>query len=73
LVATGAGHVDGQVSACAFHGNCWALDVSTEIGKIQVQLANHGGHVPKVGDAVGLDWAGAALRPLAPRAGVAAR
>jgi putative spermidine/putrescine transport system ATP-binding protein len=67
LVASGAGHVDGQVSACAFHGNCWSVNVSTDIGELQVQLANGGGHVAKVGDAVGLDWPGAALRPLAPR------
>ncbi|SDG20057.1 ABC transporter ATP-binding protein [Paraburkholderia phenazinium] len=66
LVASGAGHVDGLVKACAFHGNCWSVNVSTAIGDLQVQLANGGGHVAKVGDAVGLDWSGGALRPLAP-------
>jgi putative spermidine/putrescine transport system ATP-binding protein len=65
LVASGAGCVDGRVRACAFHGNCWSVNVSTDIGELQVQLANGGGHVAKVGDAVGLDWPGGALRPLA--------
>ncbi len=69
LVASGAGHVDGQISACAFHGNCWSVNVSTEIGELQVQLANGGGHVATVGDPVGLDWSSTALRPLVPHTG----
>jgi putative spermidine/putrescine transport system ATP-binding protein len=73
LVARGAGHVDGRVRACAFHGNSWSVNVSTDIGELQVQLANGGGHVAKVGDAVGLDWPGTALRPLAPHTAGAAR
>jgi putative spermidine/putrescine transport system ATP-binding protein len=73
LVASGAGHVDGLVRACAFHGNCWSVSVSTAIGELQVQLANCGGHVAKVGDAVGLDWPGTALRPLAPHTAGAPR
>ena len=73
LVACGTGQVDGRVKACAFHGNCWSVDVSTAIGELQVQLANGGGHVAKVGDAVGLDWSGTALRPLAPQIAGASR
>lgn len=68
LVPSGAGQVDGRVKARAFHGDCWSVSVNTEIGDLQVQLANHGGQVAKVGDAVGLDWLDGALRPLAPRA-----
>ncbi|CAB3768142.1 spermidine/putrescine ABC transporter ATPase [Burkholderia sp. MSh2] len=65
LVESGTGHVDGQVSACAFQGNCWSVNVSTGIGELQVQLANSGNAVAQVGDAVGLYWQDTALRPLA--------
>lgn len=64
LVACGAGRVDGLVKARAFYGDCWSVNVSTEIGELQVQLANRGAHRAEVGETVGLDWPGAALRPL---------
>jgi len=64
LTNAGAGHVCGRVGQRTFHGDHWVLNIDTGLGPLRVLLANDGRGAVAEGDAVGLDWADDALRPV---------
>ena len=64
LTVAGTGRVRGSVGQRTFHGDHWVLNVDTGLGPLRVLLANDGRDAVAEGDAVGLDWADDALRPV---------
>ena len=63
ITTTGAGLVDGTISARFFLGGTWLLQVETVAGTLSVSMPNLGAEPPKVGERVGLGWERTALRP----------
>ena len=64
LTHAGSGRLSGRVGQRTFHGDHWVLNIDTGLGPLRVLLTNDGCAAAADGDAVGLDWADDALRPV---------
>jgi putative spermidine/putrescine transport system ATP-binding protein len=64
LTSAGDGRLAGRVGQRSFYGNHWVLTVATGLGELRVLLSNDGREAAADGQAVGLDWADDALRPV---------